>query len=230
MTQPGRWRRNGAGRGKPAQDGPNARARLRAADSREKWGYAVWLFIGLIFGIPESWAGIATPPWPALSDTVGHLEKLWSPVAVIVVVLIVFVAYSAVRYPVTRTGEFEVRPGGPRRARTGTGRLTKPGGVALVPTFVYLPLALGVIAAGSVIAAVTSSDMFVLGYVIYGLFAIFLVLIPSAMAYWFARDVPFPTLARTVANLERRWPPVAMVILAGLVVLMFHLVFFPWPG
>jgi hypothetical protein len=41
--------------------------------------------------------------------------------------------------------------------------------------------------------------------------------------------VPFPTLYRTIANLERRWRPAAMVIVAGLVVLAIHLVVFPWP-
>jgi hypothetical protein len=63
----------------------------------------------------------------------------------------------------------------------------------------------------------------------YGLIAIFLVIIPNALAFWFAKEVPFPTLYRTVADLERRWRPAAMVIVAGLVVLMLHLVFFPWP-
>jgi hypothetical protein len=35
--------------------------------------------------------------------------------------------------------------------------------------------------------------------------------------------------AKALASLERRWRPPARVIVAGLVVLMFHLVFFPWP-
>ncbi len=87
----------------------------------------------------------------------------------------------------------------------------------------------GAVAAGSVIPAIAGSGMFVLGYVIYGLIAIFLVIIPNALAFWFTKVMSFPTLYRTVANLERRWRPAAMVIVAGLVVLMFHLVFFPWP-
>lgn len=49
------------------------RARFGGAAERERWGYGVWLFVGLVFGVPESWAGITSPPWPALSDTVGHL-------------------------------------------------------------------------------------------------------------------------------------------------------------
>jgi hypothetical protein len=79
------------------------------------------------------------------------------------------------------------------------------------------------------LAATASSDMYVLGYVIYGLFAIFLVIIPNVMAFWFAREVPFPTLAYTVADLERRRRPATMIIVAGLVILMIHLAFAPWP-
>lgn len=207
------------------------RARFRGADTRERWGYGVWLFAGLVFGVPESWAGITNPPWPALSDTVGHLEQLWHPVRVIVVALIVFLAFHAVSYPPGQTGEFPAGEGEPKRVRTPCGRVTRrgTGTASAVSVFAYFPLAVGVVAGGSVIAAIAGSDMFVLGYVIYGLIAIFLVIIPNALAFWFATEVPFPTLYRTVANLERRWRPAAIVIVAGLAVLMFHLVFFPWP-
>jgi len=137
-----------------------------------------------VFGVPESWAGIATPPWPALSDTVGHLEALWSPVAVIVVALIVFAAFHALRYPPGHTGEFGARPGGPTRGRTAGGRFTRfPGAVSLVPTFAYFPLAIGAVAAGSLAAALVSGDMWVLGYVIYGLFTVFLVIVPNVLAF-----------------------------------------------
>jgi hypothetical protein len=148
----------------------------------------------------------------------------------IVVALIVFVVFNVVRYPVGHTGEFDTRPGEPRLWRTGNGRFVRrPAEVSVIPEVIYFPVALAVAAIGSTIAALTSSDMFVLGYVIYGLFAIFLVVIPNTAAYWFAREVPFPTFFRTIANLERRWRPAAMVIVAALVILLLHLVFFPWP-
>ena len=41
--------------------------------------------------------------------------------------------------------------------------------------------------------------------------------------------MPFPTFFRTIGDLDRRWRPAAMIIVAWLVVLMFHLAFFPWP-
>ena len=47
------------------------RARFGGIGRRERWGYGVWLFVGLVFGVLESWAGITSPPWSALSDTVG---------------------------------------------------------------------------------------------------------------------------------------------------------------
>lgn len=207
------------------------RTRFRGVGARERWGYGVWLFVGLVFGVPEAWAGITKPPWPALSETVGHLEQLWHPARIIVVTLMVFIAFHALRNPPGRTGESAARERNGARARTPCGRFARNGTSAActVPVFVYFPLAAGVVAAGSVVAAAADGDLFVLGYVIYGLIAIFLVIIPNALAFWFARDVPFPTLYRTVANLERQWHPAAMVIVAGLVVLMFHLVFFPWP-
>jgi hypothetical protein len=222
-----------------AQPGPSAaarparrlRARFRSASERELWGYGVWLSVGLVFGVPESWAGITSPPWPALSDTIGHLEQLWHPVRVIVVTLIVFAAFHAVRYPPVRTGEFAAPQSKLTRGRTPCGRFARAGtgAASAVPVVVYFPVAIGVVAGGSILAATAGGGMFVLGYVIYGLIAVFLVLIPNALAFWLAADVPFPTLYLTVANLERRWRPAAMIIVAGLVVLAFHLVFFPWP-
>jgi hypothetical protein len=215
-----------------AAGGGEQLARRHGLSAREKWGYGVWLFVGLVFGIPETWAGIANPPWQTLSNTVWHLESLWSPVAIIVVVLIVFIIFGVVRHPPAQAGYVSTGEGVPGRGRTANGRLTRGSAESIkeLSVFAYFPVALGIVAAGSLIAATTTSDMWVLGYVIYGLFAIFVVIIPDVLAFWFARDVAFPTLARTVADLERRWRPATMVIVAGLVVLMFHLALPQWPG
>lgn len=205
--------------------------RRHGLSSREKWGYGVWLFTGLLFGIPETWAGVANPPWPTLSNTVWNLESLWSPVAIAVVVLIVFIIFSVVRHPAAQAGYVVTREGEPGRGRTASGRLTRSSAesVSELSVFAYFPLALGIVAVGSIIAATTASDMYVLGYVLYGLFTIFVVIVPDMLAFWFARDVPFPTLARTIADLERCWNPATMLIVAGLVVLMCHLAFPQWP-
>ena len=145
-----------------------------------------------MFGVPESWAGITSPPWPALSDTIGHLEQLWHPVRVIVVTLIVFAAFHAVTYPPGRAGEPAVPESKPARGRTPCGRFARAGtgAASAVPVIVYFPAAIGVVAGGSILAAAAGGGMFVLGYVIYGLTAIFLVLIPNALA---ARRAAIPT-------------------------------------
>jgi hypothetical protein len=217
--------------GTSARAGLDFRARFGGMSTTEKWGYGFWLFLGLVFGVPESWAGLATPPWPALTDTVGHLDQAWPPTRVIVVAVVVFAAYYFVRVPAGPAGSLTYVRGGAGRGtgRTYNGRLSRaPADVSPVPALVYVPLALAAITIGSVIAAV-ASGFWVLGYTIYGLIAIFLVIIPNVLAYWFAREVPWPTLLATVTALERRWRPAAAVVLAGLVILTFHLALFPWP-
>lgn len=211
-------------------------ARFSGVSTTEKWGYGFWLFLGLVFGVPETWAGLGSPPWPSLSDTVAHLEAMWPVTALIVVAVIVIVAFYFVRVPVTQTGTMVYPEGGLGRGtgagvgRTYNGRLSRtPADISPVAALVYVPLALGAIAIGSIIAVVASGDYWVEGYVIYGLIAIFLVIIPSVLAYWFAREVPWPTLLTTIVNLERRWRPAAAVILAALVILLLHLVLPPWP-
>lgn len=99
--------------------------RRHGLSAREKWGYGVWLFTGLVFGIPETWAGVANPPWPTLSNTVWYLESLWSPVAIAVVVLIVFIIFCVVRHPPAQAGYVVTRDGEPGRGRTASGRLTR---------------------------------------------------------------------------------------------------------
>jgi nicotinamide riboside transporter PnuC len=211
-------------------------ARFSGMSTTEKWGYGFWLFLGLVFAIPETWSGLANPPWPSLTDTVAHLEALASWTALIVVAVIVIVAFYFVRVPVTQTGTMVYTSGGFGRGtgagvgRTYNGRLSKtPADISPVAALIYIPLALAVIAVGSIIAAVVSGDYWVEGYVIYGLIAIFLVIIPNVLAYWFAREVPWPTLLTTIVNLERRWRPAAVVVLAGLVILLLHLALPPWP-
>lgn len=191
--------------------------------ARELWGYGVWFFVAVVFAIPESWAGFGNPPWPTLSITVVHLEKLWPGTRVVIVGLMVLLVFQAVNYPFRRVGA--------TRGRTPNGRLARrPDDIRVVSAVGYLLAALGAVAGGSLITAILTSDMYVLGYVIYGLFAIFLVLVPNALAFWFARDVAFPTFFATIGDLERRWRLAVVVVVFALVILTFHLVFFPWPN
>lgn len=219
-------RTNGAG---PAA-GARAGGTPGGLGEREKWGYIFWGLAGLSIAIPEAWAAFATPPWPTISAMVGHLEVEWSGVAVIVVALITATAMQAVVYPWGRTGQIAARAGGRVRGRTACGRLTKdPGQVTEVPALGYLAVAAVVVAAGAGIAAAAGVSGWVLGYVLYGLIAAFMIVLPDSLAFWFARDVQFPTLLRAIADVQRRWHPAALVLGASLAVLLLHLALFPWP-
>lgn len=208
------------------------RPRPRVASSEERWGYAAWSVVAVTIAIPETIAGVHdTVPWPTISETVGELEWLWSPTSILVVGFLVFVIAHAAGNPLRSAGEVAARS---PRGRTAGGRLTvrpakaAPAGNTVSP-WLYFPVAMLAVIVGSVLAAIYADDRFVLGYVLYGLLAIFYLIIPTALALWHAWDVPFPTLFRTIANLERRFHFVAVLIVAGLVVLALHLAFFPWP-
>ncbi len=72
--------------------------------------------------------------------------------------------------------------------------------------------------------------MFFLGYVLYGLIALVWIIVPSGLAFWFAKDVAFPTVFRTIDYLERRLHFVAVLLLVGFVILLIHLALYPWPN
>jgi hypothetical protein len=196
----------------------------------EWWGYGVWGFVGAVIGISELWAVFGDPPWPTISATVNHLEELWNPTKVVVVALIVSTAVQVLTYS-PRQSDFYSSRGRPRW-RTGQGRLTKSeGGAAVEIAYagLYFPLTLVVIAAAVTAVTLANGGTFVVGYVIYGLIAVALLIIPNVLAFWFAKEVPFPTLFRTIDNLDNRWHPAIMVIWSGLAVLAIHLVAYPWP-
>lgn len=196
-------------------------------DGREARGYAVWLAAGVVLAVPEVWALVDDDvPWPTISGTIGHLEYRWSGTAVVVVGAIVLSALLTIRYPPP------LQQAGTAARRTEGGRLSMEPATAsrrqLSPS-AYFPAAAIVVIAGSLASAALDGDRWRLAYVLYGLIAMFWIVIPSLAAYFFARDVPFPTLFRTIVDLERRLHRFALVVAAGLVVLLLHLAFYPWP-
>jgi len=213
------------------------KARFAGIGRSEAWGYVVWGAAGLVIAIPEITAAVnAKAPWPTISGMVGHLEFRWSWVALIVVALIVSVAFHAARFPWRQRGQLAIQATERVLGRTVGGRFTmKPEpaeeGEKDQVAALWLLIALAVVIAGSVlVAALGLHDKFILGYVLYGLIALFWVVVPSGLAFWFARDVPFPTLFRTIGDLERRLHFATVLILAGLVILLIHLALYPWPA
>lgn len=215
-------------------------------DRREAWGYGVWfVFAGLVL-VPEFWAAFwkDSAPFPTISGTVGALEYDHPILALVVAGVIVLCAYSSFRYPSVRTGvlppkgESNVWIGEdtllPYRTPVG-GRFTRSTTpVREIPARLYFLFALVVIVGFTTWAAVTSDvdGEYRVGQTLYGLTALFWAVIPSMLAWpkRFAADVPFPTLFSTVRSLERRLRIVAYAVAAGLVILLIHLVLYPWPS
>lgn len=199
--------------------------------ARTRWGYAVWLFVGITIAVPELWAVAGNPWWLTISATVGHLEQLWNPVKMAVIALIVTGAVQLLTYPPGPRGGAR-QMGRPSRWRTHNGRLTRAqdGQADSIPFAVgYFPAAVLLVAGAGAATTALGAGKWVAGYVIYGLIAAAFLIVPSVLAFWFGKEVPFPTLYRTLADLDRRSHAAVVVVLAGLAVLAVHLVAYPWP-
>ena len=218
---------------------------------REAWGYAFWTPVVLLLFLPAELipAFWHAANWPTFSTTVGHLEYLWGPTGLFVVALMVFTAVNAIRRArreqVSREGVYRddvdggrivlqaasaPRPleGPLRAARLLPGRRA-PDEDTSVRMLVYVPGSAATIAALATVAF-AYGGYWPGAYVLWGLVAFFVLALPSILAFWFAKHVPFPTLFRTVANLEGHVQMIATAVLAFLVVLGLHLSFYPWPN
>ncbi|MCX4095469.1 hypothetical protein [Nocardia sp. alder85J] len=198
--------------------------------SAEFWGYLMWGLAGLAVAVPELIAVFRIADWPTISATIGHLEIRHSWVRLAVVFVIVVVAYYAVPQLITSPTRAGVVGG---RQVTANGRMTTdPDEVRYQGMGGYLVLAIAALVVGVGFAAGARQmhpGTFVGAYVLYGLIAVMWVIVPSLLAAFRAREVPFPTLFRTIGYLERRAHPLAAVLLALLVILLLHLAFYPWP-
>lgn len=186
---------------------------------REKWGYAWWGAVAVVVGVPELWAAAGGDgvPWPTISGLVGHLELLHPWVALLVVAAIVWFALHAFR--VTRAAPLG-------------GRITAAAAVeTLEHPFMIAAAAVALVAVPSAVAhAVWPDHKYVFGGVLYGSIALWWIVVPGWLAYAHGKLVPFPTLFATLRSLEQRVRPAAIVVAAGLVVLLIHLVLYPWPA
>ena len=188
--------------------------------SRERRGYWFWGPTILIILTVELLGALSSTfknkiPWPTISGTVGHLEKRWDWVAVIVVGVITATAFQALAYKAgarTVTGRSQ-RPGAPPAQESGYNWL-----------FVLIP---GLIALGLAVAFEASKIQ--LGYVIYGVLAVFGIVIPSVFAFVVNKEVQLPTLFFTLDRLRRRFHDAALILVTGLAILVVHLAFYPWP-
>jgi hypothetical protein len=236
-----------------------------------RWGYLVWVIALGVIGVPEIIAAKWSHwlPFTTISAMTGHLERHHNWVELLVVAVIVFVILSTVRVrPEPKTIEpTEQHPG-----RTAGGRLTvKQSSEAVAdgrrdtPAEAdaihfdddYAPgiFFLAAVAACTAVAAATYAatrawddppQHYQPAYVLYGTLAVLWLIIPSLVAFTWGKDPPYPTLFRTIINLEdwfknRRWQIkdrlvgpylawlIGFVVLWGLVVLLLHLTLYPYP-
>ena len=128
--------------------------------ARELAGYGVWGFTGAVIAVPELWAAVDSDhvPWPTISGTVGYLEYWHTWVAVIIIGVLVWAVFHAVKYS-GGVGGGQRTPGGrftPGEARQDP--LRKALAIA------YYTLALGCAIAGPLLVrSARSHDKYLMG-------------------------------------------------------------------
>jgi hypothetical protein len=185
----------------------------------ERRGYWFWIPIVVTILVIELLGALSSSfnnaiPWPTISSTIGHLEKRWDWVAIIVVGLITAVAFHSVAYggPATEGRALRESGGDTEESRWYTWRFV-------------------VLATGAAIGLAISLDAskYEYGYVIYGVLAGLGIVVPSVLSFGFHRLVRFPTLFYSIAKLRHRLHSVALILVTGLAILAVHLAFYPWP-
>jgi hypothetical protein len=196
--------------------------------------------------------------WPTISGTVGHLEDRAAIVALAPVALLAGAALSVARFSevgrvfvqqdleaLGRTAEGRLAKlgnvmGGPTETLDDAEPAPTPNLIAepesafsdrrTWPVLSYVLPATAIIALGS-LAAAAAKNKWLTGYVMYSLIAVLGIVIPNVIAYSqrTRTDVPFTTMFATLRNLERRLHFTAIVIAAGVAILLIHLAVYPWP-
>jgi hypothetical protein len=239
--------------------------------TKRRFGYFVWGVALTVVFIPEGLAASSALnerlPFTTISGMVGHLEYLSATVEIAVTALIVSALVSLLRVPPqASSGATASIASGAVPRRTAGGRLTfrlTPSapqtaeefddGQASLWLVVGAFLSFVLLALATIAARVWWHDppprsgegnaLFHPGYVLYGGIGLIWLLLPACFALLPGKDAPFPTLFRTVANVEqwlrgRAWPGslgpasawlLVHVIVWGLVFLLIHLTLYPYP-
>jgi hypothetical protein len=211
-------------------------------NNRLVWGYIVWGAMGVVVALPELLSAIRDVGFPTISGTVGYLEYWHPEFALLVVGLLVWGAFHAIRVTAPELPRVPATaPPGEKVATppaTEGGLVRAPGGRLSVahefqplhPRF-YIPLALALVAAAFAIVRLSRpDDRYLQGEVLYGSIALVWIAIPAWLAYKHGRWVPYATLFRTIQDLESHLRTAAIVVAAGILILLVHLAFYPWPA
>lgn len=223
--------------------------------TNRRLGYLIWGVAAAVIAIPELIAavggGLGFLHFKTISETTGHLERYHPWVELVVVAAIVFFVFSYVRVsPHAEESQEKLgrSPGGRLSAETHAPSDRRERFDGEEPTWIFL-VAAAVVLAGVAFATWAAVEWwddkrhFHPSFVLYGLLFLFWLVVPSLVVFFGGREVPFPTLFRTVRNLEEwlakaRLPwnlgpllawVATYVILTGLVILLIHLTLYPYP-
>jgi hypothetical protein len=207
-------------------------------------GYIVWGIAGAIFAVPEIWASADSDlSFPTLSGTVGHLERRFELASLAVIVVIANALLHAVRVGIAerRAGDERgdtdtVAYGGTKHVAVEQGRVTRTASPAYPAWWLlYFPVTLGAIVLGFLVPLLvhgghaTDAEKQLSGEFGYGAMGLMFFVIPTILA-WGGVLVPFPGLFRSVLDLERLFPPLAVAVAGCMTFLMLHLVLYPYPS
>jgi hypothetical protein len=157
--------------------------------------------------------------WPTISTTVGHLGEQWTIVYFAVVGLIAAVTFHGFVHGENQTtlGRAKTCP----RAKDPTALpVSWESSVLLMIGAVFLALKF-------------ADDKYWRGYLIYGSFLVFGVLLPSFLILTVNREAQFPTFFstfRSVGKHRRLWSWIGPILIGLLAALVFHLALYPWPN
>lgn len=206
-------------------------------------GYIVWGIAGAIFAVPELWASVDSGlDFPTLSGTVG-LGRRFEIAALAVIVVIANALLHAVRVGVAdrRAGDDRgdtatVAYAGTKHVAVEQGRVTRTASPVYPGWWIlYFPATIAAIVLGFLVPLLvhhghaSDAEKQLSGEFGYGAMGLMFFVIPTILA-WGGVLVPFPGLFRTVLDLERLFPPLAVAVAGCMTFLMLHLVLYPYPS
>jgi hypothetical protein len=232
----------------------DARRLAKSKSDRRRYeghGYFIWALALWMFAAPELYGAKTgkNGAIPTLSNTVGNLLNLNDWMSVFVVGLLFFgVAHvagvgvpkhlhverghdalqqesiSAQRAAPALEGKFAL-------TAAESGRATSVTNDTVLPVYVrYERIAIGATAIAFLLPLFLGASKQVVGECGYATLFFTLFFVPGILAYRHDALAPFPGLFVTMVNLEKKSPPLAVILGAGLVFLAIHLILYPFPS
>jgi hypothetical protein len=214
-----------------------------SSNHKEAWGYLWWGVAGVVIAVPELWAAFGGKDvlWPTISGLVGSLEvkNVW--VAFIVIGVLVWAALHALRVTKEKLRAVAIEAGadpgavptteetlveGVERFRQGP----RTGELGAISYFVFAVAAVALPSIAFRTLYHADDRRYVFGEVLYASIAFWWLIVPGWLAYKRGVLVPYPTLFRTLKDLSGRAPKFTLVLVSGLLILMVHLILYPWPS